>query len=210
MIVMVALLLVLFVWFIYFIYFRKLRACTWDDSWRYQRSIENALEADHPAKIVFILNNTLANLNRLGLTEYSPYSVQSERVNTKSNQSFMQTYGIPSPRKLKDAIDLAEEFCEQWEEITRRGGKAAQIQAMDRIKQVFSSEFFYLDCIGTRSNVYCKKDQKNYAYEWDSKVTSENIQDQWKTFDYNIGYYYKTGSTRTSYEKPPNNNDSVW
>lgn len=95
----------------------------------YRWSIRAALETNYPEGIIYILNNTLAQLQVVGIN-YQP----------AKQSSYGDTIGYPDQTKLRNAIKMAEEVRQQWGDITRLGGVAAQIQAMENIKNMIRSE----------------------------------------------------------------------
>lgn len=101
----------------------------------YYFNIRQALEVEYPEGIIFILQNIINELDKFGLSDFTHYKEQSNG----------EVIGVPNIITLRNAIKLAKEVSQEWEELGRLGGVAAQIQAMEIIKNLIKQEVLILD-----------------------------------------------------------------
>ncbi len=99
----------------------------------YLWSIQAALKTEYPEGIIYILENTLQQLQQLNLN-YLPYQ-KSELLEDETTE----IRGFPNTTNLGNAIRMAEDISREWVEISM-GGASAQIQAMQGIKNLIRPE----------------------------------------------------------------------
>jgi hypothetical protein len=99
----------------------------------YISSIKNALEADHPDCIEYILSNTLDQLKNLGITHHG-----------QQIHLYGVAQGYPDQSKLRNAILLAQEFFAEWDSISRLAGVTGRLQALEVLKNTFRDEAVWM------------------------------------------------------------------
>lgn len=99
----------------------------------YISSIKNALEADHPDCIEYILSSTLDQLKRLGITHHG------QKIHL-----YGEVQGYPDQSKLRNAILLAQEFSAEWDSISRLAGVTGRLQALEVLKNTFCDEAVWM------------------------------------------------------------------
>jgi len=107
----------------------------------YISSIENALEADHPDCIEYILSSTLDQLKSLGIVHHG-----------RKIHLYGEAQGYPDQSKLRNAILLAQEFSAEWDSISGLAGVTGRLQALEVLKNTFRDEAVWMagmwpDCI---------------------------------------------------------------
>ena len=145
----------------------------------YRQSIKAAIQCDWPEGVMYILANTLKQLEMVGI-DFPP----SRRNYTWRDQT-SEVIGYPDQSKLKNAIRLAHEISSNWDDITRLGGVSAQIQAMESVHRLIEPEDISIH--GMRPDV--KRVDALFAYSY----TEE---------DYRSGLGRDLISTRSSESSP--------
>lgn len=129
----------------------------------YRWSIRASLETNYAEGIIYILNNTLAQLQTVGINNQPA-----------KRSEYGDTWGYPDQTKLRNAIKMAEEVRQQWGDITRLGGVAAQIQAMENIKNMIRSEDVWM--YGMRESMKVNLGKELYWFSYpdeDHRAISE-------------------------------------
>lgn len=127
----------------------------------YRSSLREALQAGHPLGIIYILENLLRQLSDSGI-DFQPVR---RNVSTPQgdNTSISYVVGYPDQSRLRNAIILAKEAFDNWEDISRLGGIAAQIQTLDMIKEYIRSEDVWI--AGMKPDVGNRRiEQYHYFY----------------------------------------------
>lgn len=119
-------------------------------------SIQAALKTEYPQGIIYILENTLQQLQQLNLN-YMPYR-KSELLDDETTE----IRGFPNTTNLGNAIRMAEDISREWPEISI-GGASAQIQAMQGIKNLIRPEEMRL---GWESLTNIKVGKQIYWYSY--------------------------------------------
>jgi hypothetical protein len=145
----------------------------------YRQSMKAAIQCDWPEGVMYILANTLKQLEMVGI-DFPP----SRRNYTWRDQT-SEVIGYPDQSKLKNAIRLAHEISSNWDDITRLGGVSAQIQAMESVHRLIEPEDISIH--GMRPDV--KRVDALFAYSY----TEE---------DYRSGLGRDLISTRSSESSP--------
>jgi hypothetical protein len=101
----------------------------------YTLSIKEVLKCANPDHIVPILREILEELGRVGLAAQNPY-LTHRRFKDGDMVLESQLSGMPNIARLSDALLLAQEVQSSWSEISRLGGQAARIQAIESIRQM--------------------------------------------------------------------------
>lgn len=99
----------------------------------YISSIKNALEANHPECIEYILSNTVDQLKSLGITHHG-----------QQIHLYGEVQGYPDQSKLRNAILLAQEFSAEWDSISRLAGVTGRLQALEVLKNTFRDEAVWM------------------------------------------------------------------
>lgn len=127
----------------------------------YRLSLRDALQASHPLGIIYILENALRQLSDSGI-DFQPVK---RNISTPQgdNTSISYVVGFPDQSRLRNAIILAKEAFDNWEDISRLGGIAAQIQALDMIKEYIRTEDVWI--AGMKPDVGKRRiEQYHYFY----------------------------------------------
>lgn len=129
-------------------------------SWAYELNINAALQTEYPEGIIYILENTVKELDKFGISDYQSHKSSIGWVD-KDNYSRNKIIGIPNLTTLRNAIKIAQEVSEKWGEITSLGGAVAQVQSMENIKNLIRTEVMSLD-LDNKTKV--KGGQKIYRF----------------------------------------------
>lgn len=127
----------------------------------YRLSLRDALQANHPLGLIYILENVLSQLSSSGI-DFQPVK---RNVSTPQgdNTSISYLVGYPDQSRLRNAIILAKEAFDNWEDIGRLGGIAAQIQSLDMIKEYIRTEDVWI--AGMKPDVGKRRiEQYHYFY----------------------------------------------
>lgn len=123
----------------------------------YRWSIRAALETEFPEGIIYILENTLKQLKKVGVNN-QPYK-QSESYSDGTSD----VRGFPNQTNLRNAIRMAQDLSREWDALALHGGFTAQIDAMERVKTLIRPEDMWLDRGNMR--VYLGKELYWFYYD---------------------------------------------
>jgi hypothetical protein len=145
-------------------------------SMSYRLSLRDALQASHPLGIVYILENVLRQLSNSAI-DFQPVK---RNVSTPQgdNTSISYVVGFPDQSRLRNAIILAKEAFDNWEDIGRLGGIAAQIQALDMIKEYIRTEDVW---IAGMKPVVGKRRIEQYHYSYTKEDLDADLEKYFAT-----------------------------
>jgi hypothetical protein len=101
----------------------------------YRWSIKAALETPHPEGVIYILENTLKELNKFGIN-YQPGG-----SSYTSDDGVNDVKGFPNKTNLREAIDMAHVLSAEWS----RYNAVERSRAMGEIRAKIQSEDMWLD-----------------------------------------------------------------
>lgn len=115
----------------------------WSISYTYRWSIRAALETKYPQGIIYIIGNTLKELEKFGIN-YLHYRIDygtNTTIHANYSESTSGVRGFPNKTNLKAAMRKAEDLSKEWEQLNN----VERIKNMEEIWAMIEKEDMWLD-----------------------------------------------------------------
>ena len=203
----------------YYLWWKPMIQKNWDEyviaiSNAYCWNIREALKTEYPQGIIYILENTLKELEKFNLKNRQAYQNTISLGNGTS-----QVRGFPNQTHLKEAIYMAQDLIEEWSILNRteRARSMSEIRAKIKAEEIFLDwRYMHKNDIPKKPDIYwyqyTEEDHQNYlslnhqssAQKPKSKVSNspEVLEyDEWLDEHYSGLQFVPEEGRRQAYEK---------
>lgn len=102
----------------------------------YCSTVRNALAAEHPLSIIYLLESALKELERFNLSNQQPHRTQYQTLPGN-------WYGFPNQANLREAICMAQDLAKKWSRLDA----TERARSMTEVREKIESEEFFLDWV---------------------------------------------------------------